>query len=460
METITNTLRDSKAARWFALGVVSFTMLCGYYLTDVMAPLKPLLEKELLWNSTEYGFFTSAYGWFNVFLGMLIIGGIILDKKGVRFTGKMATVIMVTGTMIKFWAISTHSLDGIQMIGMKAQAVVAGLGYAVFGVGVEVAGITVSKIIVKWFKGKEMALAMGLEMATARMGTGLALAISAPVAAAFGTVSAPILLGLILMCIGMISFFIYTFRDKKLDESVAAEAQRSGTMEEEESFKIKDLLKIVSNKGWWYIAILCVLFYSSVFPFLKYASDLMVNKFNVKAEVAGLIPALLPFGTILLTPFFGNLYDRKGKGATIMVIGSLLLILVHALFSIPFLRQTPVAIILIIILGIGFSLVPSAMWPSVPKIIPEKQLGSAYALIFWVQNWGLMGVPYLIGWVLDKYCITGTHLVDGSPVPSYNYTIPMMIFTGFGVLALVFALLLKAEDKKKGYGLELPNIKQ
>jgi len=459
METITNTLRDSKVARWSALAVVSFTMLCGYYLTDVMAPLKPLLEKELLWNSAQYGFFTSAYGWFNVFLVMLIIGGIILDKMGVRFTGKMATIIMVVGTAIKYWAISTHSLDGSTILGMNGQVVVAALGFAIFGVGVEVAGITVSKIIVKWFKGKELALAMGLEMATARMGTALALSTSVPIANAFGSVSAPILVCLIMLCIGMIAFFIYTFMDKKLDASVTAEAGRSGVTEEEESFRLSDIWLIVTNKGWWYIAILCVLFYSSVFPFLKYASDLMVNKFGVDPEFAGSIPALLPFGTILLTPLFGNLYDRKGKGASIMILGSILLIIVHVLFSIPFLKQTPVAIFLIIVLGIGFSLVPSAMWPSVPKIIPEKQLGSAYAMIFWVQNWGLMGVPALIGWVLNKYCITGTHLVDGVEVSNYNYTLPMMIFAGFGVLALVFALLLKAEDKKKGYGLELPNIK-
>jgi nitrate/nitrite transporter NarK len=458
MDTIRTTLRDSKTARWVALGVVSFTMLCGYYLTDVMAPLKPMLEKELLWNSTEYGFFTSAYGWFNVFLLMLIFGGIILDKMGVRFTGKMATIVMVIGTAIKYWAISTHSLDGIQMLGMKAQVVVAGLGFATFGVGVEVAGITVSKIIVKWFKGKEMALAMGLEMATARMGTALALATSVPIANAFGSVSAPILVCLIMLCIGMISFFIYTFMDKKLDASL--QNANNNLAEDEESFRVSDILFIVKNKGWWYIAILCVLFYSSVFPFLKYASDLMVNKFGIKPELAGAIPAMLPFGTMLLTPLFGSVYDRKGKGASIMILGAVLLIFVHAMFSVPFLRQTPVAIFLIIVLGIGFSLVPSAMWPSVPKIIPEKQLGSAYALIFWVQNWGLMGVPLLIGWVLDKYCITGTHLVEGAEVPSYNYTLPMMIFTGFGVLALVFAILLKAEDRKKGYGLELPNIKR
>lgn len=459
METVTNTLRDSKVARWTALAVVSFTMLCGYYLTDVMAPLKPMLEKELLWNSTEYGFFTSAYGWFNVFLLMLIFGGIILDKRGVRFTGKMATITMVAGTAVKYWAISTHSLDEMHIIGMKAQVVIAALGYATFGVGVEVAGITVSKIIVKWFKGKEMALAMGLEMASARIGTGLALFASYPLAIWLGGVSKPIFLGLILLCIGMISFFLYTIQDNRLDKSVAAEALNSGITSDEESFKMADIWFIIKNKGWWYIAILCVLFYSAVFPFLKYASDLMVNKFNVNPLIAGSIPALLPFGTILLTPFFGNVYDRKGKGATIMIIGAILLILVHTLFSIPFLNFKPVAIALIIVLGIGFSLVPSAMWPSVPKIIPEKQLGTAYALIFWVQNWGLMGVPALIGWVLDKYCITGTRLVDGVSIPTYNYTLPMIIFTCFGLLALLFAFLLKAEDKKKGYGLELPNIK-
>ena len=460
METVTNTLRDSKAARWTALAVVAFTMLCGYYLTDVMAPLKPMLEKELLWNSADYGFFTSAYGWFNVFLLMLIFGGIILDKMGVRFTGKMATIIMVIGTAIKYWAISTHSLDGHTILGWKAQVMIAGLGFATFGVGVEVAGITVSKIIVKWFKGKELALAMGLEMATARLGTTLAMATSIPIANALHGVSKPILVCLIMLCIGMVAFFFYATMDKKLDKSVADEAARSGSVDDEESFKVSHIWLILKNKGWWYIAILCVLFYSAVFPFIKYATDLMVNKFHVGEKIAGDIPALLPFGTILLTPLFGNIYDRKGKGATIMIIGAVLLILVHAVYSIPFLTATPLAIAMIMLLGVALSLVPSAMWPSVPKIIPEKQLGTAYGMIFLIQNIGLSLVPALIGWVLNKYCITGTRLLDGVPVSNYNYTLPMMIFTGFGVLALVFALLLKAEDKKKGYGLELPNIKK
>lgn len=572
METITNTLRDSKVARWSALAVVSFTMLCGYYLTDVMAPLKGLLEGQLNWNSSEFGFFTSAYGWFNVFLLMLIIGGIILDKMGVRFTGLMAASIMVAGTFLKYFAVSTHTLDGqmwhILWFDVKAQVFLAALGFAIFGVGVEIAGITVSKIIVKWFKGKEMALAMGLEMATARMGTALALSTSVPIAKGFNSVSAPILVCLIMLCIGLISFFIYTFMDKKLDASQVAFNKATNVVDTEEAFRIRDILKIITNKGWWYIAILCVLFYSAVFPFLKYATDLMVQKFHINEDWAGIIPAMLPFGTILLTPLFGNMYDRKGKGATIMILGAILLIIVHIIFTIPFLNYWVIAILLIIVLGIGFSLVPSAMWPSVPKIIPEKQLGTAYSLVFWVQNWGLMGVPALIGWVLNKYCFIGYFAVAGTgfvttqgahisqvvtenrksytinevglisrknvdqkivqfiksddgkisaiittandtissgfiskkslkkaekkqeikvtqyyynesePIEKfvdtegrtiskfnnvfsfYNYTRPMMIFTGLGLLALLFAFLLKAEDKKKGYGLELPNIKK
>jgi predicted MFS family arabinose efflux permease len=456
METITNTLRDSKTARWTALALISFTMLCGYYLTDVMAPLKPLLEKELLWNSTEFGFFTSAYGWFNVALGMLIIGGIILDKMGVRFTGKMATIIMVIGTAIKYWAISTHTLDGHEFLGMKSQVVIAGLGYATFGVGVEIAGITVSKIIVKWFKGKELALAMGLEMSTARIGTTLALVTSIPIANALHGVSKPILVCLIMLCIGLISFLLYTIMDKRLEKSVIDE----GTINEEEAFKIRDILVILRSKGWWLIAILCLLFYSGVFPFIKYATDLMINKFHITEEFAGIIPGMLTVGAIALTPLFGNIYDRKGKGASIMILGAFLLLFVHLMFAIPFFSQRWIAVILILILGVAFSLVPSAMWPSVPKIIPEKQLGTAYGLIFMVQNIGLSLVPALIGWVLDKYCISGTRMLDGVEVSTYNYTLPMLIFACFGVLAILFAYLLKAEDKKKGYGLEMPNIKQ
>jgi nitrate/nitrite transporter NarK len=464
MEAIRKSLRDSAIARWSALGIVAFTMLAGYYITDVMAPLKGLLEQQLSWNSAEYGLFTSAYGWFNVFLLMLILGGIVLDRIGVRLTGIGAASVMVLGAAIKFWAVSTHSLDGvvwhILWFDIKAQILIAALGFAIFGVGVEVAGITVSKIIVKWFKGKEMALAMGMQVSVARLGTALAIGVSAPIALRMGHVSKPILLGLVLLCIGLITFIIYTFMDKKLDASQLEADEANNEVPEEDKFKISDIRHIMKNRGWWYLAFLCVLFYSAVFPFLKFASDLMVQKFHVADSIAGTIPALLPFGAILLTPLFGGIYDKKGKGATIMIIGSVLLIFVHTLYSIPSLDNWIIAVILIIVLGIGFSLVPSAMWPSVPKIIPYKYLGTSFSMIFWVQNWGLMGVPALIGWVLQKYCITGYVMKEGVEVATYNYTLPMMIFTSFGIFALVFSLLLKAEDKKKGYGLQLPNIER
>ena len=450
-ELIQRKLSDSKAARWTALAIVAFTMLCGYFLTDVMSPLKPMLEEELAWTSTDFGIFTSAYGWFNVFFLMLIFGGMILDKMGVRFTGMGACCLMLIGCAIKYAAVAGYIGAEGTIFGWKSQVALASLGYAIFGVGVEIAGITVSKVIVKWFKGKELALAMGLEMATARIGTMLAMAVTVPFAKYFQSVSAPVLLCLIMLCIGTISYMVYIVMDRKLEASMSAEEE-----EKEEPFRMSDVFLIIKNKGFWLIALLCVLFYSAVFPFIKYATDLMVNKYHVEQELAGFIPSLLPLGTLFLTPFFGNLYDRKGKGATIMIIGAVMLIGVHLLFALPILNEWWFATLVMIVLGIAFSLVPSAMWPSVPKIIPEKQLGTAYALIFWVQNWGLMGVPALIGWVLDTYCKLDT--TNGGP--AYDYTLPMIIFCCFGIVALFIAVMLKRDDKKKGYGLELPNIKQ
>ena len=473
VKQIQKKISESSTARWFVLGLVAFTMLCGYFITDMMSPLQDLLQTPvegggLGWTPGEYGKFTSAYGWFNVFLLMLIFGGMILDKMGVRFTGVMSAAIMVIGVAIKWFGVS-HDFGGatVTLFGVAwgYPLLIASFGYAVFGVGVEIAGITVSKIIVRWFKGKEMALAMGLEMACARIGTGLAIGVTPLISHAFGdSISMPVLMGLLLLCIGLISFLVFVIMDRKLDQELA-EQEDTDT---EEPFRFKDIFSIIKIKGFWYIAILCVLFYSAVFPFLKYAPNLMINKFGISMELSGLIPSILPFGTILLTPFFGNLYDRKGYGASIMLIGAVMLVFIHAMFSIPALHYWIVALVLMILLGIAFSLVPSAMWPSVPKIIPENKLGTAYALIFWIQNWGLMGVPYLIGKVLEKYCVTGTEtvteMVNGVATEvtrtMYDYTLPMLIFMGFGVLSIIFALLLQREDARKHYGLQLPNIQK
>ena len=455
-QTVTKKISESKGARWAALIIVSFTMMWGYFLTDALSPLMTMLEEQMGWTSLEFGQFNWAYCWFNVFLFMLIFGGIILDKMGVRFTGIVTCILMFAGALIKYYAVTQISSgpEAGTVFGMRTQVFVACLGYAIFAVGTENCGITVSKVITKWFAGKELALAMGVQVAVARLGTAAAL-VFCPMIAKHFSVSAPLLLSAILLCIGFLAYLVFCGMDKKFDAEVA-QAQT----EPDDVFKVKDLKLIITNRGFWLIALLCLMFYSAVFPFMKYAASLMENKYGVSTTLAGLIPSLIPFGNLIMTPLFGGIYDKKGKGATIMIIGSLLLILVHVLFALPLLNYWWFAAFIMIIRGIAFSLVPSAMWPSVPKIIPQKLVGSAYALIFWVQNIGLGFVPLLIGGILDKYCKVGTRLVEGAEVTQYNYTLPMIIFALFGIVALLLALRLKAVDKKEGYGLEEPNIKQ
>ena len=454
-QAIQQKLSDSKSARWTALLIVSFTMMFGYFFTDVMSPLEPLLTaaKEdgglgLGWSSDEYGFFSGAYGYFNVFLLLLFFGGIILDKFGIRFTGIMSTILMFGGALIKWYAVG-HDFTGtiaVPFFGTyQTQVVLAALGFSIYGVGCEIAGITVSKVIVKWFTGHELALAMGVQVALARLGTAGALGFALPFAKWMGGVSASVGLGAALLCAGVIVFLVYCVMDKKEDASAAAVQG-----EPEEGFKFSDLKVLLTTTGFWYVAVLCLMFYAGVFPFLKFATKLMIFKYGVAENVAGLIPAMLPFGTIFLTPLFGSIYDKYGKGATLMLIGSVLLTCVHIIFALPF-GTWILAVAVMVVLGIAFGLVPSAMWPSVPKIIPMKLLGTAYALIFYIQNIGLALVPVWIGKV--NQANTGANGV-------IDYTETMTIFALFGVVAIVISLLLMWEDKRKGYGLQQPNIKK
>ena len=498
-------LNDSAAARWTALIIVSLTMMMAYFFTDVMGPLEaPLTTKGKLvyfengtympastlmeqcpsiasedeiivgntyftestnengdttseqltvsstikglgWSNSNYGVFSGAYGYINVFLLMLFFGGLILDKMGVRFTGVMSTALMFIGAAIKWYAVD-NGFSG-EMFGLPTQVVIACLGFAIYGMGCEIAGITVTKVIAKWFTGHEMALAMGLQVALARVGTACALFFALPIAQSAGAVSAPVMFGASALCIGLISYIVYCVMDKKLDSSIAAD--QDAATESEEQFKFSDLKVIFCNQGFWLITLLCLIFYAAVFPFLKFATNLMIIKYGVTPDLAGMIPGLLPFGTMLLTPLFGSLYDKIGKGATLMIIGSVLLTIVHILFAMPLLNVWWFAVIIMILLGIAFSLVPSAIWPSVPKIIPMKQLGSAYAIIFYIQNIGLSMVPVLIGNVIAANTENGTT----------DYTMPMSIFALFGAIAVIISTLLKIVDKKKGYGLEKSNIK-
>lgn len=446
-QNIVKKLSDNVTMRWLALIIVSATMMFGYFFTDVMSPLEPLLTASkaqggLGWSSDEYGFFSGSYGFFNVFLGLLFVGGIILDKFGIRFTGLMSTTLMFCGALIKWYAVG-HEFEGAFM-GYSMQVIIACIGFAIYGVGCEIAGITVSKVIVKWFTGHELALAMGLQVGLARLGTAAALSLALPFAKIMGGAAASVGLGAAMLCIGVLAFLVYNIMDRKLDRTVEESAS-----EPEECLKWADIVFLVTNRGFWYIALLCLMFYGGVFPFLKFATKIMVLKYGVDESVAGAIPSMLPYGTIILTPLFGLVYDKIGKGATLMVIGSVLLTLVHTFFALPF-NSVVLAVSLMILLGVAFGLVPSAMWPSVPKIIPMQVLGTAYALIFYIQNIGLSMVPIWIG----KVNQTNT---DASGMIDYTQT--MSIFAAFGVISIIISLLLKAEDKKKGYGLEEKNMK-
>lgn len=447
-------IRDSKSARWFVLITVSFLMLTGYFFTDILSPLQGMLRDSMGWSNSEYGSFAGSYSALNVFCLMLIFGGIILDKAGIRFTGTFFIGIMIVGAFFNFYALTDYFNNGGIGYGFfnsfltdyKPSLKMAILGYSLFGVGVEIAGITVSRIIVKWFKGKEMALAMGLEMACARGGMLLAFSASPLMTGSDKIISRPLAFGVILLVIGLLAFFIHNMMDKRLDAEVAADKSVATS---EDEFKVADILLLFKNPGFLLIALLCVLFYSAVFPFTKFAPDLMAQKYSFPLEYAGSIVALLPFGNMLLTPVFGAFIDKKGKAASLMVLGSLLLIIVHSIFAFgP--EDKIFAFSAMIILGFAFSFVPAAMWPSVPKIIPESRLGSAYAMIFMIQNIGLMLFPILLGLTLDSSNVGNTG--------SLNYTMPMVLMVGCGVAALVVAFFLRTVDKKNGYGLDLPNI--
>lgn len=439
-------LNASKWTRWGALFLVSVIMLFGYMATDIVSPLEDLLVKHHNWSSTDYGFYSGAYGFINVFLLMLFFGGIILDKLGIRFTGTASASLMLIGTVIQYFAFSMQHGEATIM-GMDVQIAIAALGFAIYGVGAEITGITVTKIIAKWFTGYELAFAMGFQVAVARIGTALALSYSLPIAQHYNSISRPLLLCVVALAAGLLCYFVYCVMDKKLDASQNDENKVSS---DDEHFELKDLKVVFKNKGFWLITILCVTFYSAVFPFLKFATKLMIYKYGVDDSLAGSIPAILPFGTIIATPIFGMIYDKIGKGATLMIIGSILLAIVHIAFALPVLNEKWFAVAIMVVLGIAFSLVPSAMWPSVPKIIPMKLLGSAYALMFYVQNIGLTLVPILIGWILDSY----SKQVDTTGAITYDYTIPMCVFASFGFCSIIVSLLLKISDKKDNYGLE------
>ena len=451
-QTIQRKLNDSAFVRWTALILIALMMFFAYMFVDMLSPLKEQLEVALNWDSSTFGTYAASEYFLNVFCLFLIFAGIILDKMGIRFTGLLSASLMVIGAIIKFYAMSDMFVGtGLEAwlnswwVALPASAKLSCLGFMIFGCGCEMAGTTVSKAIAKWFKGKEMAMAMGLEMSIARLGVFAAMWLSPLVFNSFGqNVSAPVAFGAVLLSIGLIFYFVFVVLDRKFDKQLEAAGELTKEANDEE-FKFSDLGKIFTSKMFWLVALLCVLYYSAIFPFQRYAPDFLDKTLNIDngAQLFSCFPIL----AMVLTPFLGAFIDRKGKAASMLMVGSLIMIACHLSFAflLPMFPSKVFAVAIIAILGVSFSLVPAALWPSVPKIIDERILGSAYCVIFWIQNWGLLLVPVVIGKVLDA---TG------------GYTLPMVIFSSFGVLALLFGLWLKREDKKKGYGLELPNIKE
>ena len=545
------TLRDSAAMRWTVLLFMAFAMFCSYIFMDILSPIKDLMQSTRGWDSTAFGTMQGSETFLNVFVFFLIFAGIILDKMGVRFTAILSGVVMLVGAVINWYAVTetfmgsslehwfnTH-LNYIPVFdelgispfyqGMPASAKFSAVGFMIFGCGVEMAGITVSRAVVKWFKGREMALAMGSEMALARLGVATCMIFS-PVFAKMGgniDVSRSVAFGVVLLMIALIMFIVYFFMDKKLDE------QTGEAEEKDDPFKLSDLGDILKSSGFWLVALLCVLYYSAIFPFQKYAVNMLqcnltftevspdsfwatstvtVIQYCIMLVVAGAafasnfskkknmkygllllavvalvvfcymgymrqsaetVFAVFPLLAVGITPILGNYVDHKGKAASMLVMGSILLIACHLTFAfvLPEFKGNSVggiivAYLTILVLGASFSLVPASLWPSVPKLVDAKIIGSAYALIFWIQNIGLWLFPLLIGKVLDR---TNPQLVadlkNGIITPeeaatAYNYTAPLVMLACLGVAALALGFVLKVVDKKKGYGLEEPNIKE
>ena len=468
-QEIQKKLNDSKALRWTALTLVASMMFFGYMFVDVMSPLQSLIEQERGWSPDVFGTYAAGEYILNVF-GFLIVAGIILDKCGIRFTGELSASMMFIGACIKFYAIS-DAFTGTALaawldswwISMPASAKLASFGFMIFGCGCEMAGTTVSKAIAKWFKGKEMALAMGLEMAIARVGVFAIFSISPIIAEKMGSVAAPVGFCTALLFIGLITFTVFTFIDRKLDKQLGVGADGSG---EEEEFKASDLKNILTSRIFWIVALLCVLYYSAIFPFQRYGANMLqCNLDGISPSDASNIFRWFPIGAAVITPFLGSFLDHKGKGATMLIWGAVLLIACHLIFAfvLPSTHSYLIAYSTIVLLGISFALVPAALWPSVPKIIDEKVLGSAYCLIFWVQNFGLCFVPMLIGSVLAQANANNPAVIaakaQGAEFIPYDYTIPLVIFACFGVAALLLAFYLKIIDRKHSFGLEQPNIK-
>lgn len=454
MDAIRKSLKESAILRWSILILISYVMAANYYFYDALSPLKSILQEHLGFTSSDYGWVVGFYAFPNTFLLMAILGGIILDKIGIRITGTMFVVFMLIGAFLTVYGTTDYFVQGgfafdffnSFLTGFTPQVKMMALGMLIFGLGAETSIVVVSKIIVKWFSGKELALAFGVNLGIARIGSALAFFLGPRLA--IQNWHTPLWFAFNLLLISLLGFLVYCIADVKFDKQSSLGEEVAA----EEPFRLKDLGDLLTNRTFIYITVLCVAFYASIFPFLKYAADFFHYKFQVPVETAGAIASWLPMGTVLFTPLFGWIVDKKGKAASLMIYGSVLLVLVFIAFAFTHLNPY----ILVFLLGIAFSLVPAAMWPAVSKIVALPKIGTAYGMMFSLQNLGLFAVPILAGWILDKTnsAVTSEMIQNGA---NLNYTPTIIMFSAFGLIGVFFAILLKRDDKTSGLGMELPS---
>lgn len=447
MEEIRRKISESPGMRWGILILVGFILSANYYFYDAFSTLKDQLMTEFGYSNTHYGLFVSFYSIPNTFLLMAVIGGVVLDRLGIRRTGFIFIFFMAFGAMLTAYGASDYFREGGFAHGLFSSILpnyspelkMMLVGRFFYGLGAETSIVVISKILVKWFKGKDLALAFGLKVGFGRLGTFAALQLSPRISEGGAHLNTAIWFAAVLVLAGLLAFMVYMLLDTKFDKEV----QSTKTEASKESFSLSDIGRILTNPAFIYIALICVTFYSAVFPFLAFAPDLFLNKFGLSSIESGQITSLLPLGTLIFTPLFGFLIDRHGKAATAMIFGASLLVLIHLNFALTdFAPHIPM-----ILLGISFSLVPAAMWPTMVRLVDEKQIGTAYGLMYSIQNLGLFAFPILSGLILD-------YTNPGNP-ETLNYTPTMLMFAGLGVLGLMFSILLKVEDKRKGFGVDL-----
>ena len=422
-EVLNEKPQPSGILRWVVLVFISFAMFGNYYIYDSIAPIADMLKSELGFSDVNIGSLNSMYSFAAVFI--LIISGPIIDKLGVKVS------ILLFGTISSVAALITAmSTDYYVMLGSRI----------LLGIGAEPLIVAVTTAMAKWFKGKELGFAFGINLTIARLGSFAADWSPTWASSYYTSWNEPLyiafLIGLSCVVGGVIYWILESYADKKYELGSAGETDK---------FVFSEMFKF--DKSFWYIVILCVTFYSAVFPFRTFAIKFYMDAHGASREFAGQLNSALIFASMVATPLFGLLADKIGKRATMMMIGSIMILPVYLMLV----YSGITLYVPIIILGIAFSLIPAIMWPSVAYLVKQNRLGTAYSIMTLIQQLGLFAFNYLLGWSND---ISGASATNPE-----GYAMGMWILSILGIIGMVFAYLLRREELgPNGHGLENASV--